>query len=99
MRIDMELDEALREDRERRKPKVTVGAVTEHLDLLIASKRQQIAQQARGIAEDMERVAMDAERGHYIGATPIQHSATYLNTLCGELSAFLEAREALKAVE
>jgi len=76
-----------------------IADAAQHIDRLIASKREQIARQARGIVEDMTNLAASAEKGYHLSATPIQHAATYLNTLCGELSALVEARTAVRAAE
>ena len=54
-----------------------IADAAQHIDRLIASKREQIARQARGIVEDMTNLAASAEKGYHLSATPIQHAATY----------------------
>lgn len=67
--------------------------ILEHFDRLIANKREQIATYAADLATDLQRLAKRAGDGGHVGECPIQHSATVINTFCGELNALVDARK------
>ncbi len=67
---------------------------------LITNKRQQLSRYAADLAIEMERFSKAVLAGD--GDTrdcPIQYNATYINTLCGELNALVEARRMMQAIK
>ena len=73
------------------------GAIA-YYERQIESKRAAIISQALTINDDMAKLRRNVHEGYRPPSAPVQHSATYLNTLCGELNAMLDALDCLKAI-